>query len=305
MGAPAIARHVSRVLRYETARTEDLRAFLRKAGFKMDSRPHAAFFAERPGVNVTAYLSGKLVVSGQQEDEYAGVLEGSGLASAIVEERPRPVDATFAPHAGSDESGKGDYFGPLAVAAVHVPDADTARVLIEKGVRDSKTLSPAAVGPLASLIRARCPHATVVVMPPRYNEMYEDFRSLNRLLAWAHAAALERLLEQVGIVPVVVDQFAYPEVLQRHLQEMGRAAPVKQMVRGEADIAVAAASVVARAEFVAGIAALEMRHSLRLPLGAGAPVVRAAREIAARGGRAKLFEVAKLHFATTKAAMDP
>jgi ribonuclease HIII len=296
-------RAVSRVLTYEPARAEDLRAFLVKAGFHLESRPHAAFFAVRPGVNVTAYLTGKLVVAGEQELEFTGVLSGAGLARAAPEEVPTAL--AFEPHAGSDESGKGDYFGPLCVAAVHVPDRATANFLIEKGVRDSKLIGDAQAGPLASLVRLRCPHALVVLPPPRYNELYDRVGNLNHLLAWAHAKALEDLLGEVGPVPVVVDQFAQPHVLERHLQERGRATRVTQNVRGEADVAVAAASIVARAEFLAGLAQLEARHGVRLPKGAGAPVVRAAREVAARGGRNMLREVAKLHFATTRAAFEP
>ena len=302
----AVRRDVSRVLQYDPARVEDLRAFLLKGGFKLESRPHAAFFGTRPGVSLTAYLSGKLLVTGAQEDEFAGVLEARGFGRAVAQpDTPRAVAASgpFVPHAGSDESGKGDYFGPLAVAAVHMPDAATAALLIEKGVRDSKLTSALEVGPLSALVRARCPHETVVLPPPRYNELYDQVGNLNSLLAWAHAKALENLLERVGAVPVIVDQFARPEVLERHLQTRGRATEVRQLVRGEADVAVAAASIVARAEFLAGIAALEARHALRLPLGAGPPVVRAARDIGARGGRAKLREVAKMHFATTRSAL--
>lgn len=298
---------MSRVLLYDPARAEDLRAMLAKGGFRFESRPHAAFFASRPGVSVTAYLSGKLLVTGQQEDEFAGVVAATGLAreapgTAAPAASGAPLGA-FVPHAGSDESGKGDYFGPLAVAAVHVPDEATARLLISKGVRDSKVISRADIGPLASLVRLRCPHATVVLPPPQYNTMYERVGNLNSLLAWAHATALEDLLGRVGSVPVVVDQFARPEVLERHLKEKGRATNVRQVVGGEADVAVAAASIVARADFVAGVAALESQHNLRLPLGAGPPVVRAAREVGARGGSTLLREVAKLHFATTRSAL--
>lgn len=292
---------MSEVLRFSDARVEELRAFLLQHGFALGSRPHAWLHAARPGVDVTVYRSGKLVVQGAQASEFAGVLAGMGLADAIPDERPA-LEA-FAPHAGSDESGKGDYFGPLCVAAVHVPDAATAKLLVDKGVRDSKRIGDAAIGPLASLVRLRCPSAAVVLAPPRYNDVYEASPGLNGLLAWAHAAALEKLLAQVGPVPVVVDQFARPEVLRSKLKELGRATSVSQRVGGEADVAVAAASVLARADFLAGIAALGAQHGLRLPLGAGPPVTRAAREIAAKGGRPLLREVAKLHFRTTEAAL--
>jgi ribonuclease HIII len=293
---------VNVVLRFEPERAEDLRASLVKGGFKLDSRPHALFFAQRPGVALTAYASGKLLLTGEQAEEYAGILSGAGLA------RPEPAPilpttAAFTPHVGSDESGKGDYFGPLCVAAVHVPDAQTAALLVSKGVRDSKLVPDAEAALLASLVRAKCPHAVHVLAPPLYNEVYDRFGNLNTLLADCHGRALERLLAQTGPVPVVVDQFARPEVLLRRLGEKARGVEVTQAVRAESDVAVAAASLVARAEFLAGLAQLEVQHGLRLPKGAGVPVVRAAREMAAKGGKTLLRQVAKLHFATTQAAL--
>lgn len=298
-GAGRLLPRVNVVLRFDAARLEDLRAVLLKGGFKLDARPNALLFAQRPGATLTVYRTGKLLLTGPQAEEFAGVLAGRGL----VEFEATPQTLAFEPHAGSDESGKGDYFGPLAVACVHVPDRATADALAAKGVRDSKLAGNDEVGPLAALVRARCPHATVVIMPERYNEMYALTPNLNDLLAWAHARAIEDLRAKAGAVPIVVDQFARPDVLERHLMQRGREAPVAQIVRGESDVAVAAASLVARAEFLAGLAALESRTGARLPPGAGAPTIRAAREFVARRGSAALREVAKLHFATTKTVL--
>lgn len=292
---------VNLVLRFDPAHVEELRAFLRQGAFALDSRPHALLFAQRPGVSLTAYGSGKLLITGEQAEEYAGVLVGKRLASAA--EDPRPELRGFTPHVGADESGKGDYFGPLCVAAVHVPDVATARLLVEKGVRDSKLVPDAEAAVLASLVRARCPHAVEVLAPPRYNEVYERFGNLNVLLATLHAQALERLLAETGAVEVLVDQFAHPGVLERQLREKGRAATVRQAVRAEADIAVAAASLVARAEFLAGLAALSVQHGVALPKGAGTPVIKTAKDLAARGGRPALWPVAKMHFATTRTVL--
>lgn len=290
------------VLRFDAERIEDLRAHLAKGGYKLDLRPNVVLFAQRPGVTLSLYGSGKMLLTGPQAEETAGVLTGLGLAKAEAARAGPAPAAGFEPHVGCDESGKGDYFGPLCVAAVHVPDAQTARHLAEKGVRDSKDVSDAEAGPLAALVRARCPHAVHVLAPPLYNDVYERVRNLNDLLADCHARALERLLAQTGPVPVVVDQFARPEVLVRRLGEKARAVRVEQAVRAEADVAVAAASLVARAEFLAGLAALGVKHGVRLPKGAGVPVVKAARELAARGGTTLLRQVAKVHFATTDAA---
>lgn len=293
------------VLRFDPRAVEELRAFLARGGFKLDARPNAVFFAARPGVSITAYASGKLLVTGAQAEEYAGVLGASRLAQAAAMPPAAAAVPTraFIAHAGGDESGKGDYFGPLVVACVLVPDATTAQALAEKGVRDSKDVSDADAGPLASLVRARCPHVVRALEPPRYNDVYERFGNLNVLLASMHAECIERLLADQGPHPVLVDQFAKGPVLSRQLGPLGREAGVKEAVRAESDIAVAAASLVARAEFLAGLAQLSARHGLRLPKGAGPPVVAAARDIARQGGLDLLRQVAKVHFATTQGAL--
>ncbi|HEV2755846.1 MAG TPA: ribonuclease HIII, partial [Actinomycetota bacterium] len=202
------------------------------------------------------------------------------------------------PWAGVDESGKGDYFGPLVSAAVCVDPVD-ADLLIEIGVADSKRLSDGRVAKLAPQVRELVTAALTVVAPPRYNELYAQLRSegrrLNDLLAWAHARSIEDLLA-AGASPAyaIVDQFADARVVEGRLMAgtRERALRVVQFPRAEADVAVAAASVLARDEF--------LRRLGSLPKGGGSPqVVAAARELVARGGEELLGSVAKLHFATT------
>ena len=142
-------------------------------------------------------------------------------------------------------------------------------------------------------------------MPPaRYNDLHERMGNLNELLAWAHARAIEDLLARTGPAPVMVDEFA-PGVLARHLMPRGRATVVKEQPRAESDVAVAAASLVARAEYLAAMAALEARYGIRLPRGAGPAVMQVARELSAAHGFPVLREVAKLHFATTRSTGKP
>ena len=202
-------------------------------------------------------------------------------------------------HIGSDESGKGDYFGPLVVAAVYL-DAGSAGELGAAGVKDSKSLSNNRVATLATSVVAHCPHSTVVIGPKRYNELYQRIGNLNRLLAWAHARAIEDLLAEVDCTEVLVDKFADNAVLEKALMEKGSGARVTQRVRAEDDIAVAAASVLARARFLDAIDELSRDFAVRLAPGAGEPTLEAGRAFVARHGAGALAEVAKLHFKTTK-----
>jgi ribonuclease HIII len=198
-----------------------------------------------------------------------------------------------------DESGKGDYFGPLVAAAVWAPP-EGREALAALGVRDSKTVSDRRAQELAQRIRAAYPTAVVAIGPERYNALYASMRNLNRLLAWAHARAIENLLERVpGCREAIADQFGDRRLLEEALLERGRRVALVQRPRAEADPVVAAASLVARAEFVRRLDALADRFGIPLPKGAGPPVLAAARAFVARHGAAELGKVAKLHFRTT------
>ncbi|HHY45763.1 MAG TPA: ribonuclease HIII [Firmicutes bacterium] len=201
---------------------------------------------------------------------------------------------------GLDESGKGDYFGPLVVGAVYADD-DTDPKLREMGVRDSKRLTDKRITVLASEIKALCPYSVVVINPARYNQLYERFSNLNRLLAWAHARALENVLGKVRCDLAIADQFGDESFLINALLKRGRQVRLEQRPRAEADLAVAAASILARAEFVERIEQLSEQVGRPLPKGASNPdIIAAGLEIVREGGRAALGDVAKLHFRTTE-----
>lgn len=202
---------------------------------------------------------------------------------------------------GLDESGKGDYFGPLVVGAVYA-DEDIDPKLKELGVRDSKRLTDKRMLTLASEIKALCPYSVVVISPTRYNQLYERFRNLNRLLAWAHARALENVLEKVQCNLAIADQFGDESFLINALLKRGRQVRLEQHPRAEADLAVAAASILARAEFVRRIEKLSEQVGRPLPKGASNPdIIIVGSQIIRDGGRAALGDVAKLHFRTTGA----
>jgi ribonuclease HIII len=210
----------------------------------------------------------------------------------------------FLPSIGTDESGKGDFFGPLVCAGVYV-DAANADVLREMGVRDSKRLSDRRCRDLAEGIKAICRerYSVVEVSPARYNDLYEQFRregkNLNTLLAWAHARVLENLLSRVACARAITDQFADPRFVQSKLQERGKKIDLIQMPRAEVHIAVAAASVLARARFLERLEELSAHFDMTLPKGASNAVVQAGRAFIKRFGPAALRQVAKLHFKTT------
>ena len=280
-----------------------LRGEISDRGFTFETKPYCLYAATKPGLNVLVYEKGpKVVVQGKHTEDFVlNTLEPMILGKAELGYEEVLNPAMFSAHIGVDESGKGDFFGPLVIAGAYV-DADVTRALQAAGVMDSKRISSdARIHALARAIRATPGIAVEVVAigPAKYNEMYASFGNLNRLLAWGHAKVIEQLLVQRPDCPrALSDQFANPAILQRALQERGKTIVLEQRTKAESDPAVAAASILAREKFVSWLAEAEQRLGCRLPKGASAEVKSCAREILAKHGEAGLRTVAKAHFKT-------
>jgi ribonuclease HIII len=203
---------------------------------------------------------------------------------------------------GIDESGKGDYFGPLVIAAVFV-DATTQGELKLMEVRDSKKISDGRILEMAPDIKTICPHSVIAIGPQKYNELYAKIKNLNRLLAWGHAKALENLLERVPCEHAISDQFGNERLILNALQDKGRTIVLEQRTKAESDLAVAAASILARAEFLLRLTRLSNEMGTTLPKGASPAVELAARMVIKKHGQNRLGDVAKLHFKTTQAVL--
>jgi ribonuclease HIII len=265
-------------------------------------------------VVVKQYTNGTLFLqgSGSLLDKVATAVEGvTGVASSPVEtaakraadpDVTRPFDP---PWVGSDEAGKGDYFGPLVAAAVWVDDRILG-LLEAIGARDSKAITDASISGLAAAIREIGGEgvAVVTIAPARYNviqaEMAGQGRNLNDLVAWAHAAAISQVRAARPASRAIVDRFADPRHLDVALRRRGGdPLEVLHAPRAEANLAVAAASILARAGFLAWFAKAARKWRTNLPLGASDAVVAAGKRFVARHGTDSLPEVAKLHFRTT------
>ena len=202
------------------------------------------------------------------------------------------------PLIGTDESGKGDYFGPLVIAAVYA-GPEEKQMLRRLGADDSKKLKDLKIAVMAQEIKKLCRHEMVVVANPRYNEIYSKIGNLNKLLAWGHARAIENILADTDCGLALSDQFGNPALIQNALMEKGRNIHLEQRHRAEENVVVAAASILARNEFVERMKELEERYSMSFPKGASGMTVAAAREFVGRYGREALCNVAKLHFKIT------
>lgn len=281
-----------------------LRKVLDERGYEFDEKPHALFSARKGKLSVTVYQKGpKVLVQGKETEDFIRfILEPEVLGEAKLGYEEVLEPDRFEPHFGIDESGKGDYFGPLVIAGVYT-DAIIARHLMNAGIMDSKRVTSAArIRQLATIIRATpgCLCEMVSIGPEKYNEMHASFGNLNRLLAWGHARVIEKLSAARPDCPrALSDQFARPEVLERALKQKGVTIHLEQRTKGESDTAVAAASILARERFIDWIDKTSLAAGIKLPLGASDAVIEAARELVAKRGPEALGKAAKLHFRTT------
>jgi ribonuclease HIII len=294
----------SYTVKLDDAQMEKLRAILEARGWTPFAVAYTrfAFKADHLKTNVSAYTSGKVVIAGKGTEDFVRDVvepEVTGAAKLGYDEVLHPD--WFESHAGLDESGKGDFFGPV-VAATVIADRSAIEGWIKAGVKDSKRIAELQIFKLDELIRAT---NGVVVRTcfcgmPKYNElMMRPQANLNRLLAWQHATALDQALATKRVPWGLLDQFTEQPLTQRELAKKGvKDFELRMRTKAEEDPVVAAASIVARAEFQRQMVTLSKRFGARLQKGAGPLVKAQARQIIDQFGVQSLREFVKLHFRT-------
>ena len=280
-----------------------LRARLNAGAFEWRRVPHARFSVKGEGFVATLYASGKLVVQGADPEAFlARFVDGVEVppkktrpSSPAQSESEDAVAQLTVTTVGSDEAGKGDFFGPLVVAAVRLEPEVAAKMKLG-GVMDSKRLTDAKAHQLGAALRASVPYSVVRVDPEEYNRRYPTYSGLNAFLAELHAEAI-RAVAQPG-VRVLVDRFANERVMKAALK--GLDIQLEQATRAERNMAVAAASILARQEFLLGLAELSEAYGVALHKGAGRPTDDSGVCFAQACGMELLPKVAKMHFKNTE-----
>ena len=264
---------------------------------------YTSIAVETPDFNVAIYTSGKCLVQGKGAQDFVSfVLEPMVLQSVGLGYEDVLNPEAMQPHMGVDESGKGDFFGPLVIAAAYV-DEKLVPVMRDMDVKDSKRITSDAKAldmgrELRRLLGSR--FSVVKIGPQAYNRLYAKIRSVNNLLAWGHARAIENLLLNVPNCPrAISDQFGSKQQVERALMQKGRKIKLVQMHKAESDMAVAAASILAREGFLRALYDLKTKYSNDFPKGASAAVQTAAAELVRKNKPAILLETAKCHFKTT------
>ncbi len=286
------------------------------------------FIRKNETLTVKQYNSGKLTIQGSAGPLYRSILEcvvplynihfpNSGISVdsllGLTSTKPQaqgPISNNGLievplPHIGTDESGKGDYFGPMVIAGVLI-DSAAETALKQLGVKDSKTLTDKRCKELAAKIRNLLPgkYEEIEIQPERYNRLYEQFKAenknLNHLLAWGHARAIESLLQKWTCTHAIADQFGDENYIRSKLMEKGKKLQLIQLPKGERYIAVAAASILARDRFLSRMENLRDSYKIELPKGASESVVKAAKQFIQTNGEHSLGKIAKVHHKTTR-----
>ncbi len=304
-----MAERTSYTCKLDADKIPQLKRDLEARGYMFRDLPYAHFAAEHRGekVNVAMYTSGKLVIQGKGTTDFVQFyLEPQLLGEAKLGYEHILDPTMLEPRIGVDESGKGDFFGPLVIAGAFLNE-DAARNMMEIGVRDSKLIkSDARIAEIAKAIRQTegCVTDVVAIGPEKYNQLHARMRNVNDILGWGHARVIENLLGRVDSPKAISDQFGNKRIIEKALMERGRKIELVQRHKAESDLAVAAASIIARNEFVMRLRRLGKEYGVELPKGASLAVEEAAAQLVAKHGRDALAKVAKMHFRTSQKVLE-
>lgn len=264
-----------------------------------DSNQYVSYrFKSVSGSVAILYSSGKLVFQGKEDF--------TSLIANIKEEIDSNMNG-FQSHIGVDEVGKGDYFGPLVVVGCFA-DIEFARKGKLLGFADSKKFTDGKITKLFESVKDYPYYYSSIVYPKEYNKLAKEYGNVSILLAKQHSLVIEKGLKDLqtkGIEcnHVVIDQFSSSKnrVLDE-LGQLGRSINLEQFHRGESDIAVAIASVIARGIFLEEWEKMSKKYNFKFPKGSS-NVLGSAREFVGNFGTSELENVAKTGFKTTKSIM--
>lgn len=245
----------------------------------------------------------KTVIQGNSEinlyKELNDVIFGEQLFSITPD-----AEIKFIEYIGTDESGKGDYFGPLVVAAVFVNDKTTLK-LQEAGVQDSKLISDNNIKVIESKIKKIIgdKYEIVQINPEKYNKLYESFNNLNKIMGWAHSKAIENLLKKIDCPNVISDKFGNEKLIKDELKKKNIDLNLYQTPKAERYTAVAAASILARGKVVDWFNIKSREVGFQIPKGGGASVNDAARRVLTKFDDNYLKKMIKFHFKNSQSIL--
>lgn len=242
----------------------------------------------------------KIVIQGDKDSKLYKEINDFIFGEKLIDYNKPEVEPDY-PYIGTDESGKGDYFGPLVIAGVFI-NPQEGNVLKALGIRDSKELSDQQIRALASEIRSikEIIYDIVLISPEKYNQLYEKMGNLNRLMGWAHSRVIENLLDKCDVNEAISDKFGNEKIILEALQTKGQQISLKQITKAEKFMAVAAASIIARNSVIEWFDNQSKKLKIKILKGSSEEVEKIAKKILDNYGEETLNKMVKLHFKTSK-----
>lgn len=290
-----------------SSQADTLKQILTDQGFVFNEKPYTVYAAAHKAkkTNVSVYTSGKLLVQGKGTREFLEfVLEPlvfkkiqMGYEETITQ--TSNPDNTYLEKIGGDESGKGDYFGPLVIAAAYLQKENLSKIRDLK-VQDSKKITDKKINTIYPKLIKFIDFEVIAIMPEKYNQLFDKMKNLNKILAWGHATAVENLFRKVNCSNVLIDKFAKEYLIANQLKNKIPDLKLQQKTKAESDAAVAAASVVARYHYLLRLNELSDKFKIKLPKGAGTPVDTVGRDFLKTHPFETLSKIAKIHFKNTQ-----
>ena len=242
----------------------------------------------------------KLQVQGNPETSAFKEVNSHVFGEKLFQEDDKGI-VEPASYIGTDESGKGDFFGPLVVAGVLV-DKTVISKLKDLGVRDSKTITDINIKRLALKIKSllKNKYDIIPIKPEKYNELYSKMSNVNLIMGWAHAKVIENILNSFEVEEAISDKFGNEKIILNALQKKGRQIKLHQVTKAERYTAVAAASILARDAVIKWFEINSKKLKIKIPKGASAEVENIARKVIENFGKDVLPKLVKMHFKTLK-----
>lgn len=298
------------VLQLENKKLEKL--MVHYAAFRVTrNAPGVVFAAKLPDAAITAYKSGKVLFQGGGAMREAALWGGSDgqatVAKSAAKGETLPEHFSELSVVGSDETGTGDFFGPVTVAACFV-SSEQVELVRELGVKDSKQLSDDYMRQIAPDLQASLIHSVLTLTNDKYNEVQSKGWSQGKIKALLHNQALKHVLRKMNDVRpdyILIDQFAERGIYYNHIKNESEIVRENVLFSTKAEglhVAVAAASIIARVAFLEEMDRLSDIAGVQLPKGAGKIVDEAAAKILLKNGEDTLKSMTKWHFANAQKA---
>lgn len=273
--------------------------------------PGVRFAANMSDTSITVYNSGKVLFQGAGASREASRFDTTSQKTSVKKQVTKgdilPPNLANLSVVGSDETGTGDFFGPVTVAACYVP-ADKIELVKELGVKDSKQITDDLMRRIAPSLKAALIHSVLTVPNPKYNEIQQQGNSQGKIKALLHNQALKHVLRKMeDIKPeyILIDQFAERGVYYNYLKNEPEVIRENVVLSTKAEglhLSVAAASVLARVAFLEEMDRLSASVGMVLPKGAGPKVDEIAAKIILKHGEDTLKTMTKWHFANLEKA---